>query len=132
MSLRSIFFFSKVLSSKLLHSCQPLGSWLVQFHFSVVLLFFQMFSWYIYIRTLFLVLIVLSFLFFSFLCQRWITVLTVPAKTTEHVKIFQMATIALAVESSKDKTAKVRLAYPFTMSTANWIKSVLFAVPFPC
>jgi len=52
---------------------------------------------------------------FSLLSQRWITALTVPAKTTEHVKIFQMATIALAVESSKDKTVKVRLAYFFIM-----------------
>lgn len=44
---------------------------------------------------------------FSSLFQRWITALTIPAKTTEHVKTFQMATIALALENSKDKTAKV-------------------------
>lgn len=75
---------------------------------------------------LFLVFIALSFLFFSFRYQRWITALTVPAKTTEHVKIFQMATTALAVENSKDKTVKVCLAYPFTLSTSNWIESVLF------
>ena len=36
-----------------------------------------------------------------------------------------MATIALALENSKDKTAKVRLA--FVMSSVIWIKSVSFA-----
>ena len=71
-------------------------------------------------------LMLLFYKFFSFLSQRWITAQTVPAKTTEHAKIFQMATIALAVENSKDKTVKVWLAYPFTMSNAHWIKSVGF------
>ena len=81
-----------------------------------------MFSLYIYSLILFFFCFLLSYLFFSFLSQRWITALTVLAKTTEHVKIFQMATFALAVENLKDKTVKVSLAYPFTMSTSNLIE----------
>lgn len=64
---------------------------------------------------------------FSSLSQRWITALTIPAKTTEHVKFFQMATIALVLENSKDKTAKVWLAYSFVLSSVIWINSVSFA-----